>query len=167
MRGLNMSLPAGGYQPATISYLDAGNEIGTMRFYGASLNAGNFAAKIALWATLLSAADALALGARKKDVYNDESVYTVSQPTNGAMRETRLEIQYQDVTTGEKYSTSLPTLDATLPSYVINVNAKDVVELTAPTEVTDFITAFEAFAVAPRTGNAVSVRGLKVVGRNI
>jgi len=41
------------------------------------------------------------------------------------------------------------------------------VQLDTPTEVTDWITAFEAFAVAPRTGNAVTVKGLKVVGRNI
>jgi len=162
-----MPLPPGGYQPASISYLDAGNEIGTMRFFGAELNAGNFAAKIALWATLLTATDALALGARKKDVYNDESIYSVSQPTNGAMRESKLLVQYSDNTTGEKFTTTIPTLDPTKPAYVQNVNAKDVVQLDTPTEVTDWITAFEAFAVAPRTGNAVTVKGLKVVGRNI
>jgi len=162
-----MPLPPGGYQPASISYLDGGNEVGTMRFFGAELTAGNFAAKIALWATLLSAADALALGARKKDVYNDESVYSVAQPTNGAMRESKLLVQYKDGTTGEKFTTTLPTLDPTKVDYVINVNAKDVILLDSPTEVTDFIAAFEAFAVAPRTGNAVVVIGLKAVGRNI
>jgi len=40
------------------------------------------------------------------------------------------------------------------------------VVLDAPTAIVDFITAFEAFAVNPITGNAVNVTGLKVVGRN-
>ena len=76
-----MPLPAGGYQPATVSYLDAGNEIGTMKFYGASLTAGNFTTKVADWATLLGTIDALALGARVKDQYNDESLVQ-RLPTN-------------------------------------------------------------------------------------
>ncbi len=162
-----MSLPAGSYQPATISYLDAGNEIGTASFFGAIISAANFTAKVALWATLLTATDALCFGARKKDVYNDESLYTVAQPENGAARETKLLVQYSDNTTGEKYTTSIPTLKPALPTYVINVNAKDVVLLTEPTEITDWIAAFEAFAVAPRTNNAITVDGLKVVGRNV
>lgn len=162
-----MPLPPGGYQPASISYLDAGNEIGTMRFFGGSLTAGNIVAKTALWATLLTAADALALGNRVKDQYNDESRYAVSQPTNGAAREVKLLVQFKDATTGEKMTTSLPTLDPALPDYVINVNARDVILLDSPVEVTDFIAAFEAFAVNPRTGNAVTVIGLKIVGRNI
>lgn len=162
-----MPLPPGGYQPASISYLDAGNEIGTQRFYGASLSAANIVAKVALWATLLTATDALALGNRVKDQYNDESLYAVSQPTNGAAREMKLLVQFKDATTGEKMTTTVPTLDPALPEYVINVNARDVILTTSPSEITDYITAFEAFAVNPRTGNAVTVIGLKVVGRNI
>lgn len=162
-----MALPAGGYQPAEISYLDAGNEIGTCRFYGQVLTAANFDANVALWATLLTATDAITLGARKKDVYNDESLYNVSQPTNGAARETRLLAQFRDNTTGEMMSTSIPTLDPTIPDYVININAKDVVQIDTPTEIDDWVTAFNAFARNPRTGNAVTVVGLQVVGRNI
>lgn len=160
-------LPAGSYQPATISYLDAGNEIGTASFYGPALDAGTFAAKIALWATLLTATDAITLGNRKKDVYNDESLYNVGQPTNGAARETKLLVQFADNTNGQIMTTTIPTLDPTLPDYVINVNAKDVVVLDTPAEIAAFIDAFEAFAVNPRTGNAVTVRGLQVVGRNV
>jgi len=162
-----LSLPAGSYQPAEISYLDAGNEIGSTRFFGVILSAANIVAKTALWATLLSATDAITLGARKKDVYNDETLYNVAQPTNGAARETKLLVQFADVTTGEKMTTTIPTVDPTLPEYVINVNAKDVVLLDSPTEIVDWIAAFEAFAVNPRTGNAVTVAGLQVVGRNI
>lgn len=161
-----MSLPAGGYQPATIEYLDAGNEIGRMRFYGPDLTAANYDAKVALWATLLSATDALALGNRIRDQYDDESIYLVAQPTNGAARETKLLVQFRDSVTAEKMTCSIPTLDPTIPEYVINANARDVVLLNAPSAVTDWITAFQAFAVNPRTGNSVTVYGLKVVGRN-
>lgn len=160
-------LPAGGYQPASISYLDAGNEIGTASFYGSSLTAANFDAKVALWATLLTATDAITLGARKKDVYNDESLYNVSQPTNGAARETKLLVQFRDSVNGQLMTTTIPTLDPTLPDYVLNVNAKDVVVLDTPTEIAAWIAAFEAFAVNPRTGNSVTVIGLQVVGRNV
>jgi hypothetical protein len=161
-----MSLPAGSYQPASIHYLDAGNEVGVGSFYGPILSAANHDAKVALWATLLTASDALTLGARIKDVYNDVSLYNVAQPTNGAARETKLLVQFEDGTTGEKMTFTLPTLDPTLPDYVVNVNAKDVILLDAPAAITDWITAFEAFAVNPRTGNAVVVAGLRVVGRN-
>jgi len=162
-----MALPPGGYQPASISYRDAGNEIGTMSFYGSILTAGNIVAKTAAWAALLTACDALALGRRSKDVYNDESTYAYGQPTNGAAREIKLLVQYQDVTTGQRFTTTLPTLNPALPEYVVNENAKDVVVLSGPEEVVNFITAFEAFAVNPITGNAINVTGLKVVGRNI
>jgi len=159
-------LPAGSYQPAEISYKDAGNEVGVMKFYGSILNAGNIVAKTAAWATLLSAADALALGGRTKDVYNDESLYDTDQVTNGAARELKLLVQFKDATNGQRMTCSLPTLDPTIPLYVININAKDAVRMDAPTEVVDFIDAFEAFAVNPRTGNAVEVVGLQVVGRS-
>lgn len=156
----------GSYQPATISYRDAGNEIGTMSFFGAHLSAGNIVAKTALWDALLTACDALALGRRSKDVYNDESIYAYGQPTNGAARELKLLVQYQDTGNGQRFTTTLPTLNPALPVYVANINARDVVVLDEPTEVVDFITAFEAFAVNPyNTDHAVQVTGLKVVGR--
>lgn len=161
-----MSLPAGSYQPAVIEYLDAGNEVGKMRFYGAPLTAANIVAKTADWGGLVAAADGLALGNRIRDQYADDSHYVVSQPTNGAARETKLLIQYRDSVTGEKMTTTLPTLDPTIPQYVINANARDVVIMTAPSAIVNFKTAFEGFAVNPRTGNSVVIYGLKVVGRN-
>lgn len=161
-----MSLPPGGYQPATISYRDAGNEIGTMQFYGPTLTAANHDAKVALWATLLTKTDALCLGRRSKDVYNDESIYAYGQPTNGAARELKLLVQYQDSVNGQQMTLTIPTLDPSIPAYVENINARDVVLIDTPAAVTEWITAFEAFAVNPRTGNGVTVTGMKVVGRS-
>lgn len=161
-----MSLPSGDYSPASITFRDAGNEPGVFRCHGAKLTAANFTAKQALWATLVSAVDALALGQKEKSVYGVESTFSWSQPVNGAAREFKLLVQYKDATTGQRLTCTIPTLDPTIPDYVININAVDVVELTSPGEITDFITAFEAFAVNPATTNAVVVIGLKTVGRN-
>lgn len=160
-------LPTGTYQPAEVSYRDAGNEIGTVRFYGPLITAANHDAKAALWATLLTAMDAITLGSRVQDSYNDQSIYNnLDQPTNGAAREVKLLVQFRDATNGQRMTCAVPTLDPTVPEYVVNVNAKDAILLDSPTEIADFIAAFEAFAVNPRTNNAVEVVGLQVVGRS-
>jgi len=162
-----MSLPAGSRSPAVVSYMDAGREIGTARFYGLTLTAANYDAQIALWATLLTKMDAITLGARTKDHYNDETTYSVAKPTNGAARETKLLVQMVNDVTGQRFTFTIPTLDPTKVTYIDNESAKDAIILTAPVEVTDLITAIEAFVVDPRgEANAVSVIGLKAVGRN-
>lgn len=162
-----MALPAGSYQPFEVAYLDAGNEIGRAQGYGAIVDAGTFAAREAAWAAFLSAMDAIVLGARKKDRYNDESLYTVAQPTNGAARELKLLVQCQNTVTGRPYHFTVPTIDPTIPDYVANVNAKDAVQLDSPTEIADFITATEDFVRDPLAPtNGCTVIGLKVVGRN-
>lgn len=159
-----MTLPAGSYSPAELSYKDAGDEIGTMRFFGKLITAANHDAQNTLFATFVAAANACALGAPVKERYAHETTQIGAQPTNGAMRETKLLIQFSDDTTGQKFTTSLPTLDPSLPEYIPGV--KDAVLLSTPTEITDLITAFEAFAVNPEAPtHTITVYGLKVVGR--
>lgn len=148
---------------ASLSVIDAGNERGTFKVFGTVLTAGNFVAKEALWSTLVDAAMALVLGAKVRTVYGNVENFTYAQPTNGAAREIALLVQYKDGTTGQKFTAKLPTLDPTIPDYVINASAKDVVKVDSPTAITDFITAFNAFAINPYTGNACAVYGLKVV----
>jgi len=161
-----MSLPSGAYQDATISYLDAGNEVGRFRCFGKVITAANHDAQEALWVTLVAAADALVLGVRIRNQYSSDNVQVGTQPTNGAAREIKLLVQYIDDTNGKRMTCSLPTLDPTLPDYVVNINAKDVILLDSPTEISDFIAAFEAFAINPeQPTHTVSVIGLKVVGR--
>jgi len=161
-----MSYPSGSYSPAKMSLVDAGNEVGTFRIFGTLLTAGNFAAKRALWATLVAAVQAICLGAVSVEEYGVRTLVSWAQPTNGAAREVKLLTQYEDATTHQRFSTTIPTLDPALPDYVINVNARDVILTTSPSGVTDYITAFNAFAVSPLTGNACQIIGLKVVGRN-
>lgn len=148
---------------ASLSLRDAGNEPGAFKVFGTVLTAGNFTAKHALWDTLVAVAMALVLGAKASDTYGITRNFDWDQPTNGAARELALLVQYKDGTTGQRFTAKLPTLDPEKVTYVINISAKDVVRTDTPTEVTDFITAFNAFAVNPYTGNACEVIGLKAV----
>lgn len=160
-------LPSGSYQPWSANWLDAGNEIGIAQGYAVELSAANFVAQTAFWDSFIGAADALLLGARTKDRFNDETLYTVAQPENGAAREFKLLVQLQNNVSGRKFNFTLPTLNPEAVRYVINVNAKDVLKLDDPVEVVDFIDAAEAFVRDPnQPGSAVSVIGLKAVGRN-
>jgi len=158
------SMPAGAYQPASASYLDAGGERASFHIFGQILNTGNIVAQTAAWATMLSALDALALGARIRDFYNDESVYSVARPTNGAAREVALQVWFQDDVTGSRWLANLPTLDISLITYINNIGAKDAVD-PSTTEVAALTAALEAFPVVNplAQGNAVSVVGYKVV----
>lgn len=147
---------------ASLSIRDAGNEPGTFKVWGTVLTAGNFAAKRALWATLWAAAMALVLGAKTQTNYGDQENYDWVQPTNGAAREIALRVRYKDSTTGARFTVKLPTVDPTIPDYVVNADARDVVLITSPAAITDFVTAFNAFVVNPFTGNACEVVGIAV-----
>jgi len=165
-----MGLAPGTRNKASISYRDAGNEIGTFSCIGADITAANRDAQEALFTTLVAAADALTLGARTKSEYVSQTTVATTQPTNGAAREIKLLVQYQvssGANTGARWNCTLPTLDITLVDYVQNINARDVVDPTVGTELLAFIAAFEAFAVDPANGTgAVEVVGLKIVGRS-
>jgi len=159
------TLPAGTYQDASASYLDAGGERGTFHLYGKVITAANEVAQAGTWATLLGAVDALSLGVRARDQYNDTTTYVAARPTNGAAREIALQAIFQDSTTGETWvRTVVPCLDISLISYVDNVGAKDAVDLST-SEVDALITALNAFPVVnPRAqSNTVTVIGMKVV----
>lgn len=161
------SLPAGTYQTASASYLDAGNELGnTSGMYGTVITAANQAAQAAAWATLLGAIDALALGNRKKDTYGDKSTYAVSTPTNGAAREVALQAIFRDTTTGSTWrGIVVPTLDISLITYVDNVGAKDAVIMDDGGVVEALKDALEAFPIRNplAQSNTVEVVGMKVV----
>lgn len=157
-------MPAGGNLGtiASLSIRDAGNEPTTFKVFGTVITAGNFAAKEALWATLWAAAMALVLGVKTQTNYGTQINYDWSQPTNGAAREIALRVRYKDNTTGARFTTKLGTLDPTIPDYIVNEDARDIITLATPSQIADFITAFNAFVVNPFTGNACVVTGLKV-----
>lgn len=147
----------------TLSLSDAGNERTAFSVYGVDLAQASFDASRTLWTNLVTAAMALVLGAKVSEEYGNKTNFAYSQPTNGAAREIALLVQYADTTTGQKFTAKLGTLDPALPSYVVNANARDVILMDDPTEVSDFVTAFNAFARNPYNNNVAHVYGLKVV----
>lgn len=165
-----MGVAPGTRNKASISYRDAGNEIGIFSCIGPDLTEADFDAKEALWTTLVATVDALTLGARTKISYAYQTTSATTQPTNGAAREFKLLVQYQvssGANTGARWTCTIPTLDPSKVSYVVNVNAKDIVNPAVGTELLAFQAAFEDFAVDPANGTgAVVIVGYKVVGRN-
>lgn len=160
-----MSLAAGNYSPASITYIDKSSEKSTLQMYGVLLTAANFDAQRTLWATLLAKIDILALGNKTRSVYGIESIYVETIPSsNLAQRENKLLVLYQDVTTGQKLTMTIPTIDLEALSFL--TGAGDNVAIDTPTAVDEFVTAMNAFARNPATGNITAVYGLKFVGRN-
>ena len=169
-----MSRIAGVYNDWSISFRDAGNEIGTMRGSAVVLDDVNMDAQLVLWSAFLSATEAITLGQVQSTVYCNTNVLNTTQPGNGAARETKLLVQYANLQTGKRHTLTVPTLDPTIPTYVQNINARDVVNVGAPPNILAFVNAFNAFVADPSVplelygdiAPAVQVVGLKVVGRN-
>lgn len=157
-------LPAGSYQPISLSVVDAGREKASTHFWGKPITAANHDAQVALFVTYEAAQQALQLGARVRTVYATEQIFAWTLPTNGAAREIALQVIAEDSTTGQSWLINIPTVDPTIPVYIDNVGARDAILMTEPTAITDFIDAFEALAVNPETPtHNLVVTGLKVV----
>jgi len=156
--------PAGTSQKGSIGAIDAGGEKGSVSFWLPVITAGNEVAQAAAWATVLSTWDALFLGARYRDVYNDTTTYAVTRPTNGAAREIALKLIARDATTGQSVDYYCPTLDISLIVYDPNYGAKDVVDLTTD-EVAAFIAALEAMPLKNpwNYANNMTIVGAQVV----
>jgi len=156
--------PAGTFQKGSISGQDAGGEAYSVSFFLPVITAANEVAQAAAWATVLEKWDALFLGSRTRDAYNDVTTYAVARPTNGAAREISLKLIARDGTTGQTVNYYCPTIDPSLISYIDNYGAKDVVDLTT-TEVADFITALEAMPLKNpwAYGNNMTIVGAQVV----
>lgn len=158
------TLPAGTRGPASISYLDAGGERGSAHFWFPVITAANEAAQSTAFGTLLTAMDAITLGARVRDQYVDETTYAVARPTNGAARELALKVIFRDATTGQTWDSTIPTLDPSQVSYDPNYGARDVVLLTDGGAVEDLVTALNA--MPPKNPYAYANNGT-VVGAQV
>jgi len=157
-------MPAGAHLGtlATLGLRDAGNESTTFQIWGPVLTAANIVAQTALWETVYIQAMDLVLGAKEYTQFGNRINALWDQPTNGAAREIALKVAYRDATTGQRFTASLGTLDPTIPEYVINTNAKDIISMSSPGVIDDFVQAVNAFARNPYTGNACEVTGLRV-----
>jgi len=174
------SRPLGYYGDWSLSFLDAGNETGTVSGCGIAIDGddtgSNLGTQQGLWAAFYAAVGAIVLGAALKREYYVTQVLDPTLPTNGAAREVKLLTIYKCIATGKKYELSIPTLNPALPTYINNYSVKDAVSLVAPAGITSYITAFNNFVVAPdhpsngdgtyAVNPACIVIGLRVVGRN-
>lgn len=156
--------PAGTFQKGSIGAIDAGGEKGSVAFWLPVITAGNEVAQAALWATVLTTWDALFLGARYRDVYNDTTTYAVARPTNGAMRELSLKLIARDAGTGQSVDYYCPTVDQSLIAFISNYGAKDVVDLTTD-EVAAYVAALNAMPLKNpwNYANNMSIVGAQVV----
>ncbi len=161
----DMSYPAGTKQKGSIGALDAGGEKASVSFFLTLITAANEVAQTAAWAGLMTYWDALFLGARYRDEYNDLTTYAVSRPTNGAAREISLKLIARDATTGQTVNYYCPTVNQALIVYDPNYGAKDVVDLVASAELSDFITSLESVGLKnPYVyANAMTIVGAQVV----
>jgi hypothetical protein len=156
--------PAGTSQKGSIGVIDAGGEKASVSFFLPVITAGNEVAQAAAWAVVLGAWDDLFLGARYRDVYNDTTTYAVARPTNGAAREISLKLITRDNTTGQTVDYYCPTLNIALISYLPNLGAKDVVDVSTA-EVDAFIDALNAMPLKNpyNYANNMVVAGVQVV----
>lgn len=158
-------LAAGTRQKGSVSYLDGGGERGAVKgLWLPVITAANEAAQSTAWGTLLSAMDAVTLGARIRDQYVDLTTYAVVRPTNGAAREIALKLICRDAATGQTNDILIPTLDISLIEYDPNYGAKDVVDLST-TELAALIDALEAMPLKNpyNYANNMTVVGAQVV----
>jgi len=155
--------PAGTHQKGSIGAIDAGGEKSSVSFFLPVITAANEAAQSTAWADVLTAWDALFLGARYRDQYVDTTTYSVARPTNGASREIALKLIARDATTGQTVNYYCPTIDQTLIEYDPNYGAKDVVILTT-TELAAFIDALEAM---PLKNPFVYANNMTIVGAQV
>lgn len=167
----------GTYHPSEITYWDKSQEVGRFEIYGAVVTATydapdvvNFTAQGTLWAALVTKANAMALGLPRSSRWVNEVIVNANPAKDdinqGALREVKLQVKYIDNTTQKAYTASLPTLDLSKVEY-LPIVGDDVVSITSPTAMADFVAAFEGYVVAPDTGNPVTVREASVIGRNI
>lgn len=163
-----MGLGAGTYGLTDVSVRDRTDEVGRWKLYGLPILGGedaNWDAQQALFDTYRNAAMALLLGQLVKYQYGNEVIVNpVNVPgSNLAQRENKLLVEYYDVETFKIYTYSMPTIALALLTF--ETDAKDFVSKVTGAQVIAFITAHQAFAVAPETGNATIVNSLRFVGR--
>lgn len=149
----------------TFSVLDNSNEVGRMRMYTPTLNAGNIADYLndsagGKLGDMRLALNPLIDGNHlKRQITAQTIVDSASIPADtGAQRERKALVVYRDLTTGKLYRIEIPTF-----SMVGAIPGTDVLDLTNADWVT-FVTQFEANFVS-ELGNAVQVVSAKHVGR--
>ena len=162
--------PIGSVHKASITYGDATEETTTHEVFIGPITALTIAGFLTEFGAYQTATDAITLGTRRRQSWTGD-LTTVSNawPTDpAAQREAKLRVTYQDATTEEQFDLTIGTVDFSVLNFV--PGGGDAVIFSgagASTEITDWVTAFEAMAKSPRnSANAVTVMGMRFVGVN-
>jgi len=148
----------------TLSYLDYSNESSSFTVSAEIRDDTNFDAQVTLADALITATNALTLGNLNNQFFTQGEWSLAAVPSDVlAQRENKWLVRYEDGTTGKKYTVEIPT--AELASGHLQTNS-DEANL-ADAEWVAFIAAFEAYAVAPDTGNTVNFISARFVARNL
>lgn len=161
------TMPAIGPTPhIVVTYTDYGGEKTTTRLPTRAINAVGLVEQQDDLGDLTAALDAITLGVRYRNALVDE---TINDNTNAvsklAQRENKLLVQYQDDVTQEKFTATFGTVDLTKLNFAEGSGDRVLIADGASAEVTALIAAFEAVVNSP-AGNAVTVIGMRFVGRN-
>jgi len=151
-------------QPGEYQLLDSTGQRKGFRFYYGEVTALTIAGLLSELGTLTSKVDALTIGTLAKTNFSIvETVISNTLPTDQAAQVgSNLLVKYMDSTTEQPFSFNIPTIDYSKLNFVDGGgNAVIFSGAGASTEITDFVTAFEAVAKSPVTGNAVTITGMK------
>lgn len=153
----------------TFNWVDNSGESSSSIIHLGTINAGNYAAIVddapgGVIGDIKAAIDDITLMNNvRRTVTCEQFTDTPSLPANAfAQRETKLLVTYADNVTARKYTFTVPGPDLSL----IAQTGTDVVDHTSNIYAAALVTAFEAGAYSP-LGNAVTVVGMRIVGRNV
>lgn len=146
-------MPALGTQhPGEYQVLDATGQRKGFRFYYDAVTAVSIAGLLTQLGTLTSAVEALILGTLAKSTFTiDENILSNTPPTDpSAQIGSNLLVLYQDATTEQPFSFNIPGIDYSILNFVEGGGNSVIFSgAGASTEITDFVTAFEAVASPP------------------
>jgi hypothetical protein len=155
---------AEGYMAA--SFRDYGGEPSTFRIRTAEVTAANFDAQATLVSNFMTAVE----GLQEADVpvgrlqHGNETLDAQSESSTAkAQRETKALVRYEDDTTKKVYRIEIPCVDLAH----LDADNRGFFELDDGGDVAAFVTAFEAIALAPQTGNTVTVLSIEHVARDL
>lgn len=142
--------------------VDTSGENSSFRVAGADVSSANYDAQQTQVIALSDAIEGLIIGQLAERRFTSSVAFpdTVAPSDPYAQRELKWLITYSDDVTGD-----LQQIEVATPDLSLLVPGSDVLDL-ASTEGAAFVTAFETFARS-KDGNAVTVVGGRLVGRNI
>lgn len=150
---------------SVFTQLDYSGEKSLTRIYNGAITAVSIAGFLTEFGQMKDAINAITLGTMAQEMWvGDNTDLSNVLPTNVfAQRELKWLVVYEDDTSKNVYTLTLPCADPTGRL----IAGTDLADL-AQTEVAAFVTRFESFARSPESDvNTVTVLRIQLVGRNI